>query len=105
MAPKVKIIFPNIIPVTRPNHSLPATLNPYWVSGFTAGDGCFYLGIRKSSVPSALEQVNYRFSITQHSIDVELLNCLIGFFNCGVVNTRKNLSKTTVRLAHGYPAK
>jgi len=41
MAPKVKIIFPNIIPVTRPNHSLPATLNPYWVSGFTAGDGSF----------------------------------------------------------------
>lgn len=58
----IKLNFPdiNIIPKTKPN--LPKNLNPYWVSGFTAGDGGFSIGIRPKT-----KQIYFRFFITQHS--------------------------------------
>lgn len=36
-----------IVPYKKIKVILPSTLDPYWVSGFIAGDGWFVVGIRK----------------------------------------------------------
>jgi len=84
----VKISFPNIISVFRINPILPNLLNPHWVSGFTAGDGVFSIGIRLIT-----GQIYFRFHIAQHSRDVLLMNLLIKFFNCGKVHIRSNTNR------------
>ncbi len=78
-------IFPNIVGVNKINVNLPDNLNPNWVSGFTAGDGGFFIGIRQVT-----NQVYFRFHITQHSRDSLLMKKLILFFGCGNVNIRLN---------------
>ncbi len=88
MSPKVLTVFPNIVPVDKIRVVLPKDLNPYWVSGFTAGDGGFSIGIRKST-----QQIYFRFHIAQHSRDIDLMNLLIKFFGCGNVNIRSNLNR------------
>lgn len=77
--------FPNIKPVTKTIPILPQTLNPWWVSGFTAGDGGFFIGIRPKT-----NQIYFRFSITQHSKDADLIKLFISFFNAGNIHIRKN---------------
>lgn len=77
--------FPNIVGVKRESVILPLTLNPYWVSGFTAGDGGFSIGIRKIT-----GQIYFRFHIAQHSRDRDLMILFISFFGCGKVNRREN---------------
>jgi hypothetical protein len=81
-------IFPNIVGVNKINVKLPDNLNPNWVSGFTAGDGGFFIGIRKNT-----NQVYFRFHITQHSRDSLLMKKLIIFFGCGNVNIRSNTDR------------
>ena len=54
--------FPNVIGKERLKPNKPENLNPNWVSGFTAGDGGFSIGIRKET-----KQIYFRFYLTQHS--------------------------------------
>jgi len=37
------------------------------------------------------ERLTYRFYITQHSTDLDVMKLFIKFFNCGVVHVRSNL--------------
>jgi len=80
--------FPNIKAAVRINPILSHILNPYWISGFTAGDGGLSIGIR-----SITGQIYFRFHIAQHSRDMLLMNLLIDFFNCGKVHIRKNTNR------------
>ena len=80
--------FSDIKPANRTKPVLPHTLNPYWVSGFTAGDGGFSIGIR-----AITGQIYFRFHIAQHSRDILLMNLLITFFKCGKVHLRSNLNR------------
>lgn len=82
---KIITLYPDIIKHKKIIHNLPVSLNPYWVSGFTAGDGGFFIGLRPKT-----NQIYFRFHITQHSRDVELMKLLVSFFNCGKVNIRNN---------------
>jgi hypothetical protein len=70
---------------------LPDYLNPKWVSGFTAGDGGFSIGIRPSlNLLAQQEKTNpiyFRFHIAQHSRDAALLELFIKFF--GFVRKRE----------------
>lgn len=77
--------FPCIIGAERPIIDIPETLNPDWVSGFIAGDGGFFIGIRPET-----NQIYFRFHITQHSRDSELMNLFVTFFGCGKINLRTN---------------
>ncbi len=85
MSSKVLASFPNIVVVDRIKPNTPENLNPHWVSGFTAGDGGFSIGIRKIT-----NQIYFRFYITQHSRDILLMKLLIKFFGFGKVNVRSN---------------
>lgn len=62
---QVLTAFPNIHikGAVRMNPIFPNLLNPYWVSGFTAGDGGFSIGIRPIT-----GQIYFRFHIAQHSL-------------------------------------
>jgi LAGLIDADG endonuclease len=114
---KVLNHFSNIKPFDRPVFNLPENLDPYWVSGFVAGDGGFSIYVNPSRPPkeetglgyvkneSSLcptqkgkrggdrvrgERLDYRFYVTQHSKDSDLIKLFIKFFNCGVVHIRSN---------------
>ena len=77
---ELKIVFPNIIPSLKPQTITPKfeTINPYWISGFVDGDGCFYISLTNNSTGVGLV-----FKITQHIRDTDLLKELVNYFNCG----------------------
>lgn len=84
---KLRELFPDVVPAIRPlvlNQIIP---DPNWVSGFVEGEGSFYVKI------SNKDQVSFRFLITQHVRDAELLKNLINFFECGYYLTRSNSTK------------
>lgn len=60
-------------------------LNPYWISGFVDGEGTFYVGIYRNSTMRIGFQVLPEFVVVQHKKDIELLNRIRDYFNCGVV--------------------
>lgn len=80
LSEELKIVFPNIIPSLKPQTITPKfeTINPYWISGFVDGDGCFYITLTNNSTGVGLV-----FKITQHIRDTDLLKELVNYFNCG----------------------
>lgn len=78
----LKEAFPNIVPGVKPlivNQGTPA---PEWLAGFTTGEGCFSVKIRKGSTKIGF-RVELAFVLTQHTRDEELLISLISYFGCG----------------------
>jgi hypothetical protein len=82
--------FPDIEPVVR-NQVLPTKdFNPFWVAGFVDGEGCFYVKTSKMNKGLATAyKVNVYFYIAQHIRDIALLENLVTYFNCGLVETVK----------------
>src|SRR5581483_2201337 len=76
---KVATAFPAIVAVPRPVVTLPLALNPWWVSGFVAGDGGFSLGFQTTG------RIYFRFHVAQHIRDLALMQLFISFFGCGTV--------------------
>jgi len=74
---KQKLKFPNVKVAKRGTYVLPDVINPYWMSGFVAAEGCFYLLLRDSG------QFTHIFSVTQDHRDLELFEKFNQFFNCG----------------------
>lgn len=60
-------------------------LDPNWVTGFTDGEGTFYVGINKNSTMTIGYQVLPEFRIVQHKKDIKLLYKLKDFFQAGSV--------------------
>ena len=56
--------------------------NPYWLAGFTSGDGTFYIDINKDKKKLG-ETARLVFKIYQHSKDEKLMRSLVNFFSCG----------------------
>ena len=67
LSDELKASFPDTIPVPRPVVSDQVIKDPNWVSGFSSGEGCFYISITKSSQYKSGAQVKLRFQLTQHS--------------------------------------
>ena len=65
-------------------------LNPYWVSGFIQGEGCFHISFtRRARRPLKLE-VRPSFSVSQLSKSRDLLLKLESFFQCGSIRYSKS---------------
>ncbi len=92
----LKTSFPNVVPVERPEVALPETIDPNWFAGFTSGDGSFSVEIQRSSSYKIGFQVIIKFSISQHTRDLELLKCFINFIGGGLVKERKDTSEFVV---------
>lgn len=90
ISPKVQSFHPNIIAQPKPVLNLPLNLDPYWVSGFVAGDGGFSIYVNKSVDHILDKKVYYAFHITQHSKDLQLMRLFVKFFDCGLVHIRSN---------------
>lgn len=75
----------NVIPVVKPVIDASKTFNPHWIAGFVSGDGCFMIKIRKTHNTITKHQVILAFKITQHSRDKLLMENLISYFNCGIL--------------------
>ena len=84
LSPLLKEAFPNFVPVPRPLVGDKNIPSPQWVSGFTSGEGCFYIVISKSnSLQSVGFNVRLRFILSQDARDERIMRNLIAFFNCG----------------------
>ncbi len=94
--------FPYIIPAIRPKRSddelLNSKIDPYWMVGFTEGEGCFSIKITKSSTVKIGWQVQLRYNITQHSIDKVFMNSLVKFWGCGKVFLRFRENKVDFQI-------
>ena len=64
----LKAAFPNVIPVNRDKFTIP-TINPYWLAGFTEGEGCFLVSIQRSKTTKLKEAVQLMFKLGQHNRD------------------------------------
>jgi hypothetical protein len=60
------------------------------LSGFSDGEGCFYVSVYKSPKSKLGLATQLVFKITQHSRDSTLLKTISKFFKCGRVEKRNN---------------
>ena len=88
LSAKLKTAFPDVVRVERPLVELPLSIDPYWLAGFTSGEGSFMVKITASKTHSVGFQVTLVFVIGQHKRDEKLLKLLIEYFDCG--NIYKN---------------
>ncbi len=64
-------------------------LNPFYITGFTEGEGSFYVGILPRKMKEGFE-VRPSFSLSQNEKDKELIETLVDFFGCGFVRYSKS---------------
>lgn len=79
----LKTEFPGTIAVSKPQFTRPEYINPNWISGFSEGEGCFYISIFESKTIKSGFQVQLKFIISQHVRDSELIKSLTSHLNCG----------------------
>lgn len=80
----IKIDKPNLPPITVND------ITPGWISGFTDGDGCFFVVVSKRSLPRTGYRITLLFHIAQHVKDIELITLIKDYFNVGKVVQEKN---------------
>lgn len=72
-------------------------LNPWYVTGFVDGEGCFNINITKSSSNLIGYQVQARFIIELHIKDIEILRKIQAFFyGIGSITSTKNVARYSV---------
>ena len=98
----LKVAFPDLTPAIRPIRSneqlLNSNIDPYWMVGFTAAEGCFSIRITKSLTTKTGYQVQLRYQITQHSIDKVFMYSLEKFWGCGKVFLRFRENKVDFQI-------
>ena len=85
---KLKAAFPEIVPAERLFIQSKKIFDPWWLAGFTSGEGCFYIKISKSKTHKLGLVVQLIFKIAQHSKDEQLIKYLITYLGCGIYVTR-----------------
>ena len=90
---ELKEAFPSVVSVKRRKVVDQVIPDPQWVSGFTSGEGCFFIELFKSATKTG-QAVRLNFYLTQHIRDEELMRRLIVFWGCG--NLQSKAGKTVV---------
>lgn len=80
----LKELFSNVVPALRPLIPSQEIPEPQWLLGFAEGEGHFYIKI------SIKNQISFRFLVTQHTRDINLLKNIAIYFNCGKAVSRSN---------------
>lgn len=95
----------------------PASLNPYWISGFATGEGSFtfFTKTRKNISGKIVKDYTLVFEIGQRTQDLQLLNKIRGYFKVGKVysetrgiskyrlNTKNEILSILVPYFNNYP--
>jgi hypothetical protein len=89
---KLKFAFPNILIKNRPNYYFKGIPDPFWLSGFTSGDGSFHFVQRKSDSKTDQQLFHFlaRFSILiyLHVRELDVLKGIVIFLKkYNMVNT------------------
>lgn len=73
--------------------------DPYWITGFTDAEGCFFAALKKDNRYKVGYQIQLGFQIGLHNKDKALLEEIKLFFNCGETYyyNNKNIGRFTVR--------
>ena len=85
---KLKLAFPDVVPVERPKLETPKTIDQQWLAGFTDAEGCFLITIFKSKTKQG-EAVKLVLVISQHARDEKLMIRIKEFLNCGNVYSNR----------------
>lgn len=89
-------IYPNIKILSRPLYEpTDEILNPYWIAGFTTGNGTFGLNMIKRSTSRLNYSFNPQFRITQHNKDMKLLCNIINTLKIGRIKKQKNRDRSS----------
>ncbi len=67
-------------------------LNPWWITGFVDGEGCFSISIFKNKTSKLGLQVFPEFVVTQGAKSLSVLEALQQYFDCGklYINNRSD---------------
>ena len=82
----LKEAFPHVNFVSRPEYKFKGISDPFWVAGFTSGDGSFQIRLRKLKTNIGY-RVSLLYSFHLHIKDLDVLKGLASYFN----NNSKNL--------------
>lgn len=82
LSDELKVAFPTVVPAGR-QVVQQDNINPYWLSGFVSGDGCFFVSVYSSSSSASGFKVKLTFKLTQHIKDEKLLRSLVSYLGCG----------------------
>ena len=96
VAARIKAAFPAIIPIQRPLTLDQKISDPYWLAGFTTGEGCFFVSIPKSKSHKLGTVIQLRFHLAQHNRDSQLIESLVEYLGCGKVYRRSGAVDFTV---------
>jgi hypothetical protein len=89
--------FPNLLNVHIPAYVFNEIPNPFWIAGFTSGDGSFHLKIGKSATTSIGVRVQLRFSIILHIRELEVIKGLAKYFNLLIPLTSESENISDIR--------
>jgi len=92
----LKNAFPNTVPVAKPLVEDLTCPHPQWLAGFTSGEGCFSIKVRKGSTKIGY-RVELAFILTQHTRDEQLLKNLVTYLGCGKYYKQANNSFGNLR--------
>lgn len=87
----LKKAFPETTPVPRPTVKDEKVINSYWLAGFVAGEGCFFINIKTSASNKIGYQVILCFYLTQHTRDRKLLETIKDYLDCGAVKEKSSI--------------
>lgn len=79
----LKIHFPTILPLSRPEVREQDIQDPNWFTGFADGEGFFYIRSSKNKNYSTGYNIIMVFSLSQHVRDEALLTKFIYYLGCG----------------------
>lgn len=80
---KLNKYFSDIVPLKIPFVYNDEIKDPYWLLGFVDAEGCFY--IKPIKIKSNIVNFSLVFIISQHSRDLLLMNKIIKYLQCGLV--------------------
>lgn len=92
----LKTAFPSVVPKVRPLVVDKTIADPQWLAGFASAEGCFFIGIQKSSTIRVGVNVQLEFQLTQHIRDEALIKSLIKYLNCGNAHQNKSVFRYRV---------
>jgi hypothetical protein len=81
LPPNLIKVFSKIVPLTKPDYIFKGIPDPFWVSGFTSGDGSFNLKIGNSATTLIGVRVQLRFGIGLHIRELDVIKGLAAYFN------------------------
>ena len=80
----LKLAFPDVVAVAKPNIKDQTIKYSPWIAGFTSGEGTFLVSVYKSKTLLGVA-VKLVFEVTQHKKDEKLMRSFVIFFKCGRV--------------------